>query len=92
MHNDLGISNAFKINITLCITIDVQTSDKFNVVSLAKSRGFFFVVVEALLRVTIRENISGDYSIGGDCNFLYFDPWNVVCGSNGRVLICPYQL
>jgi len=72
----------------LCITIHVQASDKFNVVSLAKSKGFV-VVVEALLRVTIRRNISQDYS---GCNFLYFDPWNEVCGSNGHGLICPYQL
>jgi len=52
-----------KINIIFCITIDalVQTSDKFNVVSLVKEE--FVVVVEVLLRVAVSENRSQNYSI-----------------------------
>lgn len=47
-------------NITFCITIDVQASNKFKVVGLAKSKGFVvFFLVEVLLRVTIRQYITG---------------------------------
>lgn len=56
MYKDLRVSNVSedKYNI-FCISIDVQTTNKFNIVRLVKVKALL-LLIEVLLTVDIREN------------------------------------